>query len=91
MRDYGSGFSNKSLSNLKKQINSYKSNLVKGNLAETQQKGSMGILNIFSRMYILFKESTIFKIENHEIGSEVTIGGSVKKAMSLEKGYVDND
>ena len=91
VRDFGSGFSNQSLNNLKQQINSYKSNLVKGNLAETQQKGSMGILNIFSRIYIIFKESTIFRIENREIGSEVIIGGSVKIARSLEKGYLEHD
>lgn len=75
VEDDGSGIEANTLQKINTQIDEYYNNLRKGNFKQNLKIGGMGILNTFARLAIIYKDSTIFTMENHPIkGCIVTLG-----------------
>ncbi len=74
--DNGPGFSEKELKEIRTKINVISNT---GSIPELELNG-MGLMNIFIRFRILFKNRYIFKIENRKpTGAVITIGASIKQ------------
>ena len=87
IEDNGSGFNDGVLTKLNKQMEEFRLNLIEGNFKENLEIGGMGIINIYSRLAINFKENLIFKITNKNTqGSIVSIG-----VTHIDKGGADDD
>ena len=75
IEDNGSGFDIEVLSKLNKQMEEFRLNLKEGNFQENLEIGGMGIINIYSRLLINFKEDLTFRITNkNPLGSIISIG-----------------
>lgn len=72
IEDNGPGFSEDAKIKVKEQILQIKENGILPNL----EIDGMGLINVFMRLYLIYKENFIFEIENGiNNGSRVTIGG----------------
>ncbi len=72
VRDNGPGFSEEKIEFLKREIEMIRHIDI---LPDTK---SMGLLNVFARLYLSYHEKAIFKIENNKNGgATVSIGGSI--------------
>lgn len=78
IRDNGSGFSFNALESILHQIEKYDESLRSNSYENTLQVGGMAVFNIYVRLKILYGNSAIFHISNHEgNGAIVTIGGKI--------------
>ncbi len=76
IRDNGCGFSASSLEAIAKGRKEIRDLLDQGQ-ASYIHSDELGILNTFSRLYILQKENTIFEIHSSASGATVIIGGAI--------------
>lgn len=80
IRDNGGGFAQEYLEGFNRQIQTI--DLTSG-LPDLSIDG-MGILNLYTRLFLLYKEDLIFKIENNsDVGACVTIGGPLPDKMEV--------
>jgi two-component system sensor histidine kinase YesM len=74
VRDSGSGFDAEKLDNIRKKI----SEIDRNGLLPSLELDGMGLLNIYIRLKLSYKNQTIFQIaDNIDGGANVTIGGSL--------------
>ena len=74
VKDNGYGFSSEILDRLKKQMEQYSKDLNEGNETPSLQIGGMGLINIYARLKLLFKEAVSFDIYSEkDAGTEVVI------------------
>jgi two-component system, sensor histidine kinase YesM len=78
LEDNGPGFEESTLHTLVQNLKIYQTNLGSGKSVEPLSLGGMGLLNVYMRLFIQYKDSAVFQIENLEAGGcRVTIGGIV--------------
>ena len=76
VRDNGNGFSNSALDELKNQIASIDSSIAAGRFINDFRFGGMALINIYSRLRLLYGTKAIFSAGNaREGGARVIIGG----------------
>lgn len=81
VQDNGPGFSSEKLDKLN---HSFSSITAKAPLPKLEIDG-MGLLNLYTRLYLIYKENFVFKIESPALGgSIITIGGSKEEAYTHE-------
>lgn len=74
VRDNGSGFTPKYLEYFRQQVNSITAESILPDLSIN----GMGLMNLYTRLWLLYKESMQFSIGNHpKGGAQVTIGGPI--------------
>jgi two-component system sensor histidine kinase YesM len=74
VKDNGSGFSAETLAELEKKMRDIRLRVKKGNRNLEIDIGGMGLLNIYTRFYMIFGDNAIFRITNLEKGALITIG-----------------
>jgi two-component system sensor histidine kinase YesM len=78
IEDNGSGFDLAVLQDVMRSLEEYRERLVAGQYPNHLAIGGMGLLNVYMRLVILYKDKAFFHIENLETGGcRVTIGGAV--------------
>jgi len=83
VEDNGMGFSEDALNLLTQQIEKIDRNISNGVYKNDFKVGGMALLNIYTRLKLLYSEKTIFHIINlASRGSKVTIGGTVIKSTN---------
>lgn len=85
IQDNGPGFNKKVLQNLNNQLKDISKSTFT-DIAQSFQElelEKIGLINIFNRLRLLYKEDAIFKIRNHPgKGAEVTVGGLILKELN---------
>lgn len=73
--DKGVGISHQELENIKTNINRIKEKMKDGNEILQLEIGGMGLVNTYGRLFLLYKEKTIYQMDNLEEGGlRVVIG-----------------
>lgn len=75
--DNGCGFTSESLETFKTKQKLYDESIEQHDYTNELQVGGMGLLNVYIRLKLLFKENTIFELHNstESIGTIIKIGG----------------
>jgi|HigsolmetaGSP12D_1036236.scaffolds.fasta_scaffold00182_14 two-component system sensor histidine kinase YesM len=79
IEDSGPGFDPGVLRNILRNLQECKERMVAGRYPDDLSVGGMGLMNVYMRLTILYKDKAFFHIENLETGGcRVTIGGTVE-------------
>ncbi len=75
VRDNGSGFTQEKIQELMETIQTYKDSSSAHNIQMNMTFGGMGLLNVFSRLYLAQKQNAFFQITSDETGTVICLGG----------------
>lgn len=74
MKDNGPGFTKDKIDEILRRIEKLK----ESGLDSEDKTAEIGIINVFSRLYLRYQNNLIFKIENADTrGAKITIGGII--------------
>ena len=74
--DNGTGFSGETLLKVEQKMKEIRLQVINGNRNLNIDSGGIGLINIYARLFIIYGDSTIFKIECPEKGAIITIGAT---------------
>lgn len=85
IEDNGQGFDELALKNIYMKAETMKHQLLEQDRNIELTLGGMGLVNLYLRLYFLYKTDMVFQIENKVGGASVTIGGAMEKIEKAQE------
>jgi two-component system, sensor histidine kinase YesM len=75
--DNGQGFTDAAITEIRSQMKRIDHKILSGKITNELKVGGLALINIYTRLKLLYNDKAVFKIENlYEGGSKITIGGA---------------